>query len=342
MSWFNTSGPCPNYVLYSKVRYTRNIAKQNFPHLLDRKREEESISRLDTLLTSNGFRGETTVSGVTPAILSLAERQLIERDFVYSERRRALYLNDPCNLMIAIGGDDFVSISSVMPGLSVIEAKNMASEAEDMIDLEIAFAYSDQIGYLSSSPSRCGSCLTLSATLFLPSLKLTDSIEPLKGSLRLIGIDLAPTFINTCGDLYTLSYTPHYLCDEDAATVRFSDTISAIVEKEKSDLGMIYSGKGKIIYANARRALGSLLYCESMSEEEMLNALASIRLYHCICDDVKAGELPGISELNFLSAEGLNASIIATSKDTCGSMEECERMRAELFGRYIEHKSEVV
>lgn len=341
MSWFNNSGPCQNYVLYSKVRYTRNIAKQSFPHILDRKREEESIAKLDALLISNGFRGETTVNGVTPAILSLAERQLIERDFVYSERRRALYLNDPCNLMIAIGGEDLISISSVMPGLSVIEAKNMASEAEDMIDGEIAFAYSDQIGYLSQAPSKCGSCLVLSATLFLPSLKETCSLEQLKSSLRHIGIDLSPTFIHNCVDLYTLSYSPHYLSDEDAATVKFSDTVSAIVEKEKSDLGMIYSGKGKIIYANARRALGSLLFCESMCEEEMLTALSTIRLCHCIGDDTKTADLPSVSEINFLSAEGLNASVIATSKETASSMDDCDRMRAELFKRYIDHKSEV-
>lgn len=341
MSWYNTQGTGPSYILFSKVRYTRNIAKQSFPHILDGKRTEDATARLDTLLTSNGFRGEGTVSGATPAMLSLAERHLVERDFVYSERRRALYLNDPCNLVIAIGGDDFISISSVVSGLSVLEAKNMASEAEDMIDREIAFAYSDNIGYLSPNIADCGSGLTFSALLYLPSLRLICAVEEMQKALISHGMTLFPTFTGAKGDLYTLSYTPHHLADEDRAAVHFSDTVSSIIEKEKKELGMIFSGKGKIIYAEARRALGTLLYCESISEDELLTCLSSIRLCLCLSSETQAQSLPSLTELNFLCAEGLSASIVATAKEPCASIEDCNTERASLVRRYIQHKSEV-
>ncbi len=335
-------GPCQNYVLFSKVRYIRNLAKHNFSHLLDQKRAQEAASKLDSILTANGFSGESTVSGVNPAILSLAERQLVERDFVYSDRQRALYLNDPCNLVIAIGGEELISISSVVAGLSVIEAKNMASEAEERIDSEMPFAYSERIGYLSPDLASCGSGITFSAALYLPSLRLQGDTEALRECLRSLGMTVTSMFAHNknCGDLYIISYTPHFLADEDAAAVHFSDTVASIAEKEKSRLGMIFSGKDKIIYEGARRALGSLLFCESISESEMLTHLSSIRLFHCLSADNKA-TLPSVSELNFLSAEGLDASVTATSKEICASMEDCERIRASLLTRYIEHKSEV-
>ncbi|MBE6646140.1 MAG: hypothetical protein E7611_00700 [Ruminococcaceae bacterium] len=342
MSWYNTSGPCPNYVLFSKVRYVRNPAKRNFPHLIDQKRSQELSLKLESILTSNGFRGENTVTGINPAILSLAERQLVERDFVYSERSRALYLNDPCNIVISVGGSDLISISSVVAGLSVIEAKNMASRAEETVDREIPFAYNERVGYLSYSCADCGSGLTLSAAMFLPSLRLIGGKEDLDGRLQALGMQLMPMFTYEDGDLYIISYKPHFLADEDSAAVHFSDTVSAIAEKERNALGMFFSGKGKIIYAAARRALGSLLYAESMSEHEMLSHVSSIRLCHCLSEEAQSSSLPSVSELNFLCAEGLSASVIATSNEACTSNEECERMRSTLISRYIERKKEVI
>ena len=299
------------------------------------------MNKLDKILTSNGFSGESTVSGVNPAILSLAERQLVERDFVYSDRPRALYLNDPCNLVIAIGGEELISISSVAAGLSVIEAKNKASEAEETIDREMSFAYSENIGYLSPNIANCGSGITFSVALYLPSLRLENSAEQIKSDLSSLGMSLTEMFTHECVDLYVLSYTPHYLADEDSAAVHFSDTVASIAEKEKSRLGIIFSGKGKIIYDAARRSFGALLYCESMGEGEMLSHLCSIRLSHCICPESGASTLPQITDINFLTAEGLCASVTATSKEVCASLSDCERMRASLISKYIDHKSEV-
>lgn len=341
MSWYNTQGPCPNYVLFSKVRYIRNPAKLNFPPICDQKKLQEMTAKLNSLLTSNGFRGESTVSGVTPAILSLAERQLVESDFVYSENDRSLYLNDPCNLTIAIGGRDLISISSVTAGLSIIEAKNLASEAEEALDREIPFAYNERVGYLSSVCSECGSGLTLAAALYLPSLSLCDSFSALDSALSRLGMKITPMFTHSSADIYIVSFVPHFLADEDTAAVFFSDTVSAIAEKEKITLGMFFSGKGKIVYETARRALGTLLFCERIDEGEMLSLLSSVRLCHCLGAEIKPTALPSVEELNFLVAEGLSASVIATSKDVCATADDCDRLRASLLSRYIERKNEV-
>ena len=340
MSWYNTQGKNPNYVLYSKARYIRSVAKQSFTRASDKKPTQDASAVLDKILTSNGFRGESTVNGVTPAILSLAERQLVERDFVYSESPRSLYLNDPCNIVIAIGGEEYISISSVTAGLSVIEAKNMASEAEEAIDRELTFAYSDKIGYLSPVIANCGSGLTLSAALYLPSLSFLG-LEAERHAHSMLGMTLSPMFSHDAVDLYVLSYTPPFLCDEDAATLFFSDTVASLAEKEKSRLQSLYSDKGKELYDKARRALGSLLYASRISEREMLSHLLSIRLYHCLPTETQSASLPSVTKLNYLCAEGLNASVIATAKETCPSMEVCDELRAALVKKYLEHDCEV-
>ena len=342
MSWYNTQGPLCDHVLYSRVRYIRNIAKQGFYHLIDQKRGADVRAKLDAILTKSGFHSESVAPGVSAQMLSLFEKQFVTRDFVYSDKPRALYLNEPCNMIASLGGDNYISISSVVSGASVLEARNMAAGAEELIDREISFAYLEGIGYLSPNPADCGSGLELSSCLYLPSLRLSGSFSSLAHSLSLGGISLYPMLAGqeNAGDLYVMSYIPHYLSDEGAATRHFNDTLLSLVEKEKARLGIISKDNDKNIFDAARRALGTLLYCASLSESEMLSLISEIRLYLCTAE-VTEGALPSLQTLNYLSCEGLSASVIASAKEKCTTEADLERARAAFVSSYIEHKNEV-
>ncbi len=341
MSWYNTSGALQNYVLFSKVRYTRNISKYNFYHLLDQKRTDELTARLDSILTGNGFRGERVTMGVNPSILSLAEKQFVERDFVYSQKPRALYLNEPCNLLVAIGGESLINISSIFSGLSIAEAKNMASGAEELIDRELPFAYLDTIGYLSPDPDKCGSCLSFSAALYLPSLRLScDNLTLSKLVPR--DMSLTPFFADgeNSGDLYILSYIPHYLSNEDDDARHFTEYVKSVCEQEKVKLELIYKKSAADLQNEAMRALGALLYSSFISENELFSYLSSIRLCRCASGETPSA-LPPITALNYLTAEGLSASVISSAKEKCDSLTDCDKARASFVRAYIEHKKEV-
>jgi len=342
MSWYNTQGPCQNHVLFSKVKYVRNVEKQNFYPLADSKRSADTFTKLDAILQKNGFRSEKITSGVTPYVLSLAERQFIERDFVYSDKPRALYVNDPCNLLVSLGGDNYVTVSSVVSGLNVNEARNMASGAEELIDGEIAFTYSESVGYLSPSPSECGSGVVFSSAIYLPSIRLSGQTNPLLSSLHAIGMSLSPMFAeeDNPGDIYILSYSPHYLCDEGAAAEHFAQTVLSISENEKTRICMTAKDNDKNIFTTALKALGILTYSDVLSESEMLSLLSDIRLCVCTAQN-KTDALPGIQTLNYLVAEGLNCSVIVSSKEGCASQTDCDRARAKLVSSYIKHKNEV-
>ena len=340
MSWYNTQGPDQNYVLFSKVRYIRNIAKQSFYHLADAKRSSEVFAKLESVLQKNGFRGEKLEPGATYALWALAEKQLIESDIVNSEKPRSLYLNEPCNLIVALGGENYITISSIVAGSSVDEAKNMASGAEELLDREIDFAYSENIGYLSPICADCGSGLCFSAGLYLPSLRLADSQDMLRLDLSKKGLYLTPMFSGCAGDIYILSYVPHYLACEKDATAFFSHTVSYITENENSALSSILANSSDILLNSARRALGALIYSDFLSENELLGYLSEIRICHCISTSTP-DSLPSISALNYLCAEGLDYSVIVSSKESCSSDSDCNKARARLVSSYIKHKNEV-
>ena len=341
MSWYNTEGQLYDFVLFSKVRYIRNIAKQSFYPTLDAKRGADAMARLDSILSKNGFRCERPLPGVTLQMLSLAEKQFIERELVYSDKPRALYLNEPCNLSVALGGENLISISSVVSGAGIGEALNMAMGAEELIDREIPFAYKEGVGYLSPDPSECGSGVIFSSALYLPSLCREERYGELSLSLSRAGMTLYPMFSREdASDVYILSYSPDHLACEESAARYFADTVTFIVDDEKARLGIILKNCDKTIFEEARRALGLLLYCESLSEREMLRLISRIRLAHC-SSPTSSAALPDILTLNYLFAEGLSASIALSAKEKCASYEELERARASFVSDYIEHKNEV-
>ncbi len=339
MSWYNTQGQDQDHVLFSKVRYIRNIAKQNFCHLIDEKRASETFAKLESILQKNGFRGEKLGTEKTHTLLSLREKQFIESDHVFSGRCRALYLNEPCNLTVALGGDNYITISSIVSGRSVEEAMNIASRAEELFDREIDLAYSESIGYLSPVSSDSGSGVCFSSALYLPSLKSCGCDSQLRGMTASVGITLEPMFSEAAGGIYIMSYVPHFLACEKSAASFFANAVSRMIELERKSLSELYSGSKDILYDRARKAMGILLYSDILSESELIKYLSEIRLC-LVTSETHPESLPDIATLNYLCAEGMSSSVIASSKAVCISSLDCDRARAKLVSAYIKHKKE--
>ncbi len=342
MSWYNTQGPCSDYVLFSKVRYIRNLANTPFYKSIDPKSASELSAKIDALLNSNGFHGEKTAAGTNVTLLSLAEKQFADPDFISvgdsPRMTRSLYLNEPCNLIIAVGGKNIISVTSLTSGLSVTDAKNIACGAEELLDRELEFAYSDKLGYLSPYASLCGSGAELSAAIYLPSIRMENSLESYKESLSRVGISLKPMFTGeNAGDIYIASYIPSYLSDENSAAEFFSDTVKKLADGENSRLRMLFPEMVRINEEAAYRALGTLLWTRHLSQDSLMSLMSDIRLYICLSKDGAAKELPDISDLNFLTAEGQECSIFLSAKEKCSSVADCEAARADMVRKYIQH-----
>ena len=336
MSWYNTVGPCPEHVLFSKVKYIRNVSRIPFYSQADSKHCEEVMNKIDKLLAAGGFKKESLGRGRLPSVLALAEKQLVDADLTESDLSRFIYLNEPCNMLVATGGRDLISIQSAVAGQAVREARNIASGAEQMLDGELDFSYSDSIGYLSRDVHKCGSGVEFSAALYLPSIRFDGNGLSLFAEAQRVGARLYPmfSFKENEGDVYVLSYTPPYLCDEDAATDFFASLVEKMTVIEKSRERMFFPESSKIIIDCAYRALGILSCARQLSLPELLSFLSDIRLALCLGDN-SLSSLPELTNLNFMLAEGQDCSVISSSTQKCLSGDDLDAMRAAFIGKYI-------
>ena len=336
MSWFMTEGKSSQHAIFSRTSDTRNVAGMPFTKKLGEKALDSITKKIDSILTKNGFRGESISENDGLYPLSLAEKGFVGKEFLSSPCKKALYFNEPCSLSVAIGGKDLISISSLLPGLAVSDTRNIASGAEELLDKELEFAYDEQVGYYSSIPKLCGSGTVFSVLLFLPAARLTGEISSMRTRCGECGASLEPAFIypDNCGDLYNLSISPSHLANEVAAAEGFSALAEGIIGREISLERIIFEENAKIIVDGAWRAYAQLLYARRLDERDLLTLSSSVRFAFCASEG--NGKLPPITvkDLNYLLGEGLNASV-ALSKQGCGSENECAEARAEFVSKVV-------
>ena len=336
MSWFDSEGKRPLHVIYTQTNYKRNLAKQSFINKCDSKILNGTAEKIDTLLLKNGFRKEELNFGDKIQLRALGEKGYVDADFLLSSPLRALYFNEPCSLAISVGGKDLLTVRSILPGLAVTETRNIASGAEELLDREIEFAYSDTAGYLSPNPMRCGSGAELSTLLYLPSLRINGSLEALRYKLSSLGATLFPFLASeNDSDLYFLSYYPSHLCNESTSTNIFNALTEAIIKDEIAAERIIFSESSKIIVDKAWRAYGTLLTARSFSAPELLSLCSSLRFALATAEE-KKDELPplGANVLNTIIGKGLDCSVICEC-GICKTQSECDEQRAKLISSLI-------
>lgn len=330
MSWYDTEGKDPIFVILSETRYIRNISGIPFVGRAEQRQLEDVFARVDALLTKNGFRKETAPENDTVHYSSLAEKGFADRSFIDASSPHAIYFNEPCSLAVSLGGREHITVRALLSGRAITDSRNIASGAEELLDKKFEFAYSERFGYVSAIPSSCGSGMELSALLYLPSLKILGKKEGTRRECLTFGAILSPylTSAENEGDLYHLSFSPLYPCDEQAAATSFDSLIGKLIEEETRSLRMIFAERSKIIIDNARRAYGTLRYASRLSHAELLSFSSSIRLALALADEDEALPPIKVTTLNVLLGEGADYSVIASCSEGCHSEEECLERRA--------------
>lgn len=334
MAWYNgnINGDC--HVMWSRVRIYRNIQGMEFSPIWDHKKAVNVMNKAAMLLEKNGFHhsDECTPEGY----IKYAEIGYADRGFVECEGDRTLYMNEPCNLAIAIGGEDFICISSILPSLAIGEAYKDANEAELLLDSELDFAYEENIGYVSPAPSRTGHGVLFSVNLFLPALSGLSEIKKVIKKACLQGYNMHPltTYEENSGGFYVIEYTPDVYTNLNDAESKLCDFIKYVISLEKEYEKNVF-GDNSALLNKAWRSVGIMEYGSTLSESEMLSLISNIRLTHCLgCSD-KLPYYIDISSLNTLQTELMNTYIYSEINSDDISRDSCDKERARRLNEYI-------
>ncbi len=327
MSWYQSVGKSAGTVISTRVRLARNINGYPFASKLDAASANEIIEKVSTPLESSGFR-KINFADLSPIMAtSYVERHYVSPEFATKEAPHALLLQEQIGVAVMVCEEDHLRIQSILPGLALEEAYQNAKKAEQRLDEDFDFAYSEELGYLTHCPTNLGTGMRASAMMFLPALTRGGYMDSLASQLSKIGLTVRGLFgegSGVAGCMYQISNQITLGITEEETLKKLKEAIKQISEKELFARKSITGDELDRLTDRILRSEGLLKHAYMMSSSEFIKLFADVRF------GIAMGIITNISyeQLGELLVEAMPATLTLSSESTPKTENARDKLRA--------------
>jgi protein arginine kinase len=217
-----------------------------------------------------------------------------------------------------------------MSGNRLNEALDIANRIDDILDENLEYAFSEEIGYLTECPSNLGTGLRASLMLHLPMIEKSKSIGAISATLSKLGLTIRGTYgegSEVVGSFYQLSNQITLGISERSAVDNLSAIADQIIAQEQQ-LRDVFDRTA--LEDKAYRAVGVLTHARILSSSELTEAASALLL------GISAGILTEFSAESVRVLLGLigPATIMSMVKKDLPSIER-DVVRANLTREYL-------
>lgn len=269
-----------DFVISSRVRISRNVLGYPFPNKMDDKRASVIAGVVYNTLNTDGSYEIKPVSNLSETHIGTLKEKKLMTSALASTTFGSLVLKRDETVSVMINELDHVVISSFAKGFDVEKAYEVASRIESDLDKQLKFAFSEKLGYLTSSPSMVGTGLKVSVKMFLPALHITRALSEIASALSRINISLKATADNETsnGYVYEISSLHTLGISEQEIIDKVKKAVNSVKSYEEQARERIYKESEVDLKDKIMRSYGIATNCYKMGSSEMLSTLAFIRL----------------------------------------------------------------
>lgn len=276
--WYEHEGKNADVVLFSRIRLARNLADYPFPSRMSDEIRKTVTKKLYATLKSSEYANEFDLinlseCGSTQAV-SYAEKYLASPDLVKKGGSFMLSKNEDISVMFC--EEDHIKINTFAAGEDMQAAYDRANDIDDMFLKSVKVAYSDKLGFLTTSPINLGTGLKASFVLHLPALREKKALYKLASMVGKLGLNLRELYKNAAGDLYILSNQVSLGISEKSAMDNVTAICDQIVKQEREareELSQNFEFEDRIY-----RNYGIMKSARILKTDEFLNGLSLVRL----------------------------------------------------------------
>jgi protein arginine kinase len=192
----------------------------------------------------------------------------------------SILINDEENICIMINEEDHLRIQVFSAGFDIENTLNLARELDEKLNEALGYAVSKQYGYLTQSPSDCGTGLRASVMVHLPGLKLTENIEKVFHAISNFGINIRGIYgenSKSIGDIFQISNEQSLGISEKEIAKNLKVIVEKVINQERSARKLL--GKNAIdLEDKVYRSYGVLSNCRKIGLNETLELLSDVKL----------------------------------------------------------------
>lgn len=292
--WLRASGPESDIVISSRVRLARNLT--DFPFIAratesDREQIEQILhARIEALQAAGKLPASNPgdeLHYVNVGKLDevdrqfLVERQLISREHADAEGARAVVIDAGERFSVMINEEDHLRLQVMHSGLDLETAWNEINQIDDLLEEQINYAYNDRLGYLTACPTNVGTGIRVSVMLHLPALVITRQIDKVFRSLQKINLAVRGLYgegSQAMGDFYQISNQVTLGMTEEELLRKVADVVPVLLEYERQARDFLIRESQETLHDRVSRAFGILRTAQTISSEETLHLLSSVRM----------------------------------------------------------------
>lgn len=331
--WLSGPGPDADVALCTECALSRNLADFPFPNCCTDEELQLIVDRVVTVLDSFNLLESGKLLG--PSDLTeedtkvLFERRLIGRAFRARTGPRAVFVADDQSFSVAINDANHIVMRALTAGVQPHEAWQRLNLIDDTLAGGLDYAFSERLGYLTSSLNQVGTGLKAAVLLHLPGIVMIGAAGRVAEELRDKRHTLEPIYAKkdeALGDLYRLENMSTLGRSEEETYFHVRHLAGEVIAQEHGSRKGFMMHAPRQIEDRVGRAWGTARYARLMGFAESLSVLSSLRL--------------GVSEnlLDHVSPSQLNEAYVASHSGhfeaKCGG--RCDELtintlRADMF-----------
>ena len=319
----------------SRIRLARNVSGFNFFTKLTSEADAEFILKsMERILIGYGNFDFLRLKNLSlNECNALLERHIISKELIENKDISAVAISADGHKIIMMNEEDHLRLQCIYDGFNLLKPYREIKALDDIILSEIDIAYSDELGFITASPSNLGTGMRASVMLFLPALERRGEIEIMKNEVRLSGLTIRGLYgegSGNYGGFYQISNQNSLGLSEEEIIDNVTEQIFNVYEMEMSAREDILSSDHLKLKDEISRAYGILKECASLEEGEMIKLLSL----------VKFGGVLGFlniknKEFERLFTEGASANLRELANFF--EIKKEEVVRAEYINKKIKH-----
>ncbi len=335
--WLRGAGPQADIVISSRIRLARNLA--DFPFIT--RASDQDRDRIERMMRAciMGLKESADLLYVELDELEgvdrqlLVERHLISREHAESKGARSVAIDRQETFSLMVNEEDHIRMQVMESGLNLDSVWKKINRIDDLIEEKVTYAFHERLGYLTACPTNVGTGMRVSVMLHLPALVITRQIEKVFRSLQKIGLAVRGLYgegSQATGDFYQISNQITLGRSEEELVKQVGDIVPVIIDYERQARQFLIKESQENLHDRVSRAYGILRTAQTISSEETMHLLSSVRM------GVNLGLIRdlGISAINELFIHTQPAHL---QKLTGASLETTDRniARARYLRQYL-------
>ncbi|MCH4166809.1 MAG: ATP--guanido phosphotransferase [Megasphaera sp.] len=285
--WQDGSGNMADIVLDSRVRLVRNLKQYVFPCKASAA-ELAAVAAEGKKMTGQlnaigkGVYEYTDLMELTP----LQRELLVVKHFssaahIREPANRGILLRNDGAVSVMVNEDDHFCIQTAAAGLDLQKVWQEAAQVDDTMESHLNFAFRDDFGYLTASPSMTGTGLITGVTLHLPALVLMKRLNRIVQGITKFGFTICGMYgeRNECiGNVFQVTNQITLGVSEVDVLDQLEKIVTQIVTEERNCRSALLTHSRDSFTDKFLRSYGILANAWLMEEREAISLLSDLRM----------------------------------------------------------------